>query len=368
MASESDRLFLGVAVELAARGLNSTTPNPRVGCLVVRDGVVIGRGWHVRAGEGHAEVNALADARAAGNAQRIAGATAYVSLEPCSHHGRTPPCSRALIDAGITRVVAAMHDPNPRVSGGGFAELAGAGVAVEVVELPEAQTLNAGYVSRLSRGRPLVRLKVAASLDGRTAMASGESRWVTGEAARADVQTWRARSCAVITGADTVLADDPALTVRDPAQAVDDRIRQPLRVIADSHLRVGAGARLFGEPGAVLVAHTDGRPAHARAEFLQLAADAGGRVDLLALLEALAAREHNEVLVEAGPTLIGAFLRAGLWDELLLYVAPKLLGSDARPLAHLPIQRMIDAIEARIADRAQIGADLRLRLVPTQAR
>jgi len=261
-------------------------------------------------------------------------------------------------------VVAAMRDPHPRVSGQGFAELTGAGVDVEMVELPQAAALNAGTVSRFTRNRPLVRLKVAMSLDGRTAMASGESRWVTGETARADVQAWRARSCAVITGADTVLTDDPALTVRDPAQAVDGRIRQPLKVILDSHLRVGSDARLFSEPGAALIVHTDGRPAHDRAEFLRLAADAEGRVELSALLEALAGRELNEVLVEAGPTLIGAFLRSGLWDELLLYVAPKLLGSDARPLAHLPFQRMIEAIEARIADRAQLGDDLRLRLVP----
>ncbi len=364
MVSDADRLFLRATVELAARGLNSTTPNPRVGCLIVRDGVVIGRGWHVRAGEGHAEVNALADARAAGNSQLIAGATAYVSLEPCAFHGRTPPCSRTLIDAGIARVVAAMQDPHPRVAGKGFAELTAAGVAIDVIELLEAAVLNAGFVSRLTRGRPLVRLKVAASLDGRTAMASGESRWITGEAARADVQAWRARSCAVVTGAGTVVADDPALTVRDPALAVEDRIRQPLRVVADSHLRIGAGARLFSESGPVLIVHTDGRPSHDRAEFLKLDAGPDGGVDLTALLGALADRHCNEVLVEAGPTLIGAFLKAGLWDELLLYMAPKLLGSDARPLAHLPLERMLEAIEAKIADSVQIGADLRLRLVP----
>lgn len=364
MASAADRLFLDAAVELAARGLNSTSPNPRVGCLIVRDGVVIGRGWHVRAGEGHAEVNALADARAAGSGSLISGATAYVSLEPCAFHGRTPPCSRALIEAGIARVVAAMGDPHPRVSGAGFAELTAAGIAVELIERPQAEALNAGFVSRLTRGRPLIRIKVATSLDGRTAMASGESRWVTGEAARADVQAWRARSCAIVTGAETVLVDDPALTVRDPALAVEGRIRQPLRVVMDSHLRVGPTARLFSEPGPVLIAHTDGHPAHARAEFLKLEASLDGRVDATALVAALASRGHNEVLVEAGPTLVGGFLSAGLWDELLLYVAPKLLGSDARPLAHLPLQRMIEAIEAKIADCAQIGADLRLRLVP----
>lgn len=364
MASDSDLLFLRATLPLAARGLNSTTPNPRVGCLVVRDGAIIGRGWHVRAGEGHAEVNALADARAGGHGDLIAGATVYVSLEPCAYFGRTPPCSRTLIEAGVGRVVAAMRDPHPNVSGQGFRELAEAGVAVEVLELPEAEALNAGFVSRIVRGRPLVRLKVAASLDGRTAMASGESRWVTGEAARSDVQAWRARSCAVLTGAGTVRTDDPALTVRDPALAVDGQIRQPLRVVADSHLTIGADARLFREPGAVLVVHTDGVPAHERAEFIKVGADEDGRVELEGLLGLLAERGANELLVEAGPRLIGAFLSAGLWDELLLYVAPKLLGSEAQPLAHLPLQRMIEAIEARIADRAQIGADLRLRLVP----
>lgn len=358
MPSESDLLFLRGALALAENGRCIAPPNPSVGCLIVRDGEIVGRGWTHRPGEGHAEVNALADAGR--NAQ---GATAYVSLEPCAFHGRTPPCSQALINAGIGRVVAAMTDPHPQVAGQGFEDLRQAGIQVELIELPEAAEAIAGFVSRITRNRPLVRLKVAASLDGRTAMASGESKWVTGAAARADVQAWRARSCAVVTGAETVLLDDPALTVRDPAYSVDGSIRQPLRVVLDSNLRVPESAKLFSEPGQTLVVHTNGTPGHAKAEHLLLP-HAEGRVDLEVLLEKLAERPCSELLVEAGPTLIGAFLKAGLWDELLLYVAPKLLGSDARPLAHLPFARMLEAIEAKIAARDAVGDDLRLRLVP----
>jgi diaminohydroxyphosphoribosylaminopyrimidine deaminase/5-amino-6-(5-phosphoribosylamino)uracil reductase len=358
MATESDLLFLRAALALAAKGRCIAPPNPSVGCLIVKAGVIVGRGWTHRPGQGHAEVNALANA-----GQAASGATAYVSLEPCAFHGRTPPCSQALIDAGIARVVAAMTDPHPQVAGQGFEDLRQAGVAVELIELPEAEQAIAGFVSRIRRNRPLVRLKVAASLDGRTAMASGESKWVTGAAARADVQAWRAGSCAIITGAETVLVDDPALTVRDQAFAHDGSIRQPLRVVLDSNLRVPVSAKLFAEPGETLVVHTAGTPAHEKAEHLLLPATEG-RVDLDALLAHLAERPCNEVLVEAGPTLIGAFLTAGLWDELLLYVAPKLLGSDARPLANLPFARMLEAIEAKIAHRDAVGGDLRLRLVP----
>ena len=367
MLSDSDLLFLEASVALAARGLNSTTPNPRVGCLIVRDGVITGRGWHVRPGEGHAEVNALADAAASAGADAARGAVVYVSLEPCAFHGRTPPCTDALIQAGVRRVVAAMTDPHPEVKGRGFEELRAAGIQVDVLELARARELNAGYESRIERGRPWLRLKVAASLDGRTAMASGESKWVTGQAARADVQAWRARSSAIVTGVATVLADDPALTVRDPAQAVDGKIQQPLRVILDSHLRLPAGARIFSEPGDVLLVHVDGRPVATGADHLQLPADDGGRVNLAALLEALAGRGCNEVLVEAGSTLTGAFLAAGLWDEMLVYLAPRLLGSHARPLASLPLARMMDAIGARIADCTAIGEDLRLRVIPAEA-
>lgn len=358
MTTESDGLFLRAAVALAAKGRHLAPPNPSVGCLIVRDGAIVGRGWTHFPGEGHAEVNALAEAGG-----RARGATVYVSLEPCAHHGRTPPCSQALIRAGVGRVVAALADPFPQVSGQGFADLRAAGIEVALVELPEAEAAVAGYLNRVRRGRPLVRLKVAASVDGRTAMASGESRWVTGTAARADVQAWRATSCAVVTGAETVLIDDPALTVRDARFARDGAIRQPTRVVLDSNLRVPGTAKLFSEPGESLVVHTSGTPENPRAEHLALPATAG-RVDLAALLDALGERPCNEVLVEAGPTLIGAFLEAGLWDELLLYVAPKFLGSDARPLAHLPIARMLDAIEAKIAHRDMLGGDLRLRLIP----
>lgn len=356
--TESDALFLRSALALAANGRYIAPPNPSVGCLIVRNGAIVGRGWTHRPGEGHAEVNALADA---GDAAR--GATAYVSLEPCAFHGRTPPCSQALIDAGVARVVAAMEDPHPQVAGRGFEDLRRAGIAVALMELPEAAEAIAGFASRVKRKRPLVRLKVAASLDGRTAMAGGESKWVTGEAARADVQAWRAHSCAIVTGAETVLLDDPALTVRDERFAFQGSIRQPLRVVLDSNLRVPPTARLCAEPGETLFVHTAGTPPHTRAEYLRLPAS-DGRVDLEALLGALAERPCNEVLIEAGPTLIGAFLKAGLWDEFLLYIAPKLLGSDARPLAHLPIAHMFEAIEAKIAHRDMVGADLRLRLVP----
>ena len=358
MASDSDLLFLRGALALAEKGRFIAPPNPSVGCLIVKDGAIIGRGWTHSPGEGHAEVNALADAGAAAS-----GATAYVSLEPCAFHGRTPPCSQALINAGVSRVVAAMTDPHPQVAGQGFEDLRLAGVDVALIELPEAAEAIAGFACRVVRRKPFVRLKVAASLDGRTAMASGESRWVTGGAARADVQAWRARICEIVTGADTVLLDDPELTVRDASYAFADALSQPLRVILDSHLRIPETARLFAEPGASLVVHVSGKPAHDKAEHLLLPS-AEGRVDLDALLAHLAERPCNEVLIEAGPTLIGAFLEASLWDELLLYLAPKMLGSDARPLAQLPIARMLDAIEAKIAHRDPVGDDLRLRLVP----
>jgi diaminohydroxyphosphoribosylaminopyrimidine deaminase / 5-amino-6-(5-phosphoribosylamino)uracil reductase len=357
MIQDSDLMYLRATVELAERGLFTCTPNPRVGCLIVRDGRVLGRGAHLWTGQGHAEVNALADAR--GDA---AGSTVYVSLEPCAHHGRTPPCADALIAANVRRVVAAMRDPYSRVSGQGFARLREAGIVTEVRELPEALELNAGYRSRIRNGRPFVRVKVAVSLDGRTAMASGESRWITGPEARADVQYWRARSCAVITGSGTVLADDPSLTVRDQRFALGGSLRQPLRVVVDTGLRVPADAALLKTTGPILLAH--GRAAEPRLPAVEHLACGDEQVDLAALVDALAVRGCNEVLVEAGPRLVGSFLAQGLWDELLVYVAPKLLGSDARPLAHLPLFAMTDAVAATIRDCVQVGDDLRLRLVP----
>lgn len=364
--SDADVLFLRAAVELAEAGLYSCTPNPRVGCLLVRDGRILGRGAHLRAGEGHAEVNALADAaRSTGSGRAgadVSGATAYVSLEPCVHTGRTPPCTEALIAANVRRVVTAMGDPNPQVAGRGFERLEGAGIRTQLVPLQEAAELNAGFVSRVTRGRPLVRIKVAASLDGRTAMASGESRWITGTAARADVQYWRARSCAVITGSGTVLADDPQLTVRDARYAVQGQVRQPLRVVTDTALQVAPEAALFAAEGPILLVHGDGRlPRVPGVEHLACGTD---RVDLARLLDILGARGCNEVLVEAGPRLVGAFLAEGLWDELLVYLAPKLLGSDARAMAWLPLVDLDQAVGATIRDCVELGGDLRVRLVP----
>lgn len=356
MIQDSDLMYLRAAVQLAERGMFTCTPNPRVGCLLVRDGRVLGRGAHLWTGQAHAEVNALT--AAGGDA---AGATAYVSLEPCAHHGRTPPCADALVAANVRRVVAAMRDPYARVAGQGFARLREAGVVTELRELPEALELNAGYRHRIKFGRPFVRLKVAISLDGRTAMASGESRWITGPAARADVQYWRARSCAIVTGSGTVLADDPALTVRDTRYALDGTLRQPLRVVVDTGLRVPADAALLKAPGPILFAH--GRQAEPRLATVEHVACGDETVDLPALLDALAERGCNEVLVEAGPTLLGSFLALGLWNELLVYIAPKLLGSDARPLAQLPLPGMADAVQATIRDCVQVGDDLRLRLV-----
>lgn len=358
MLRDSDRLYLQATVELARRGMYSCTPNPRVGCIIVRDGEVLGRGWHLRAGEGHAEVNALADA----GDKDVRGATAYVSLEPCAFEGRTPACSATLIKAGIARVVAAMKDPHPLVAGGGFADLEAAGVTVDVHTLPAAAALNEGYVSRITTGRPFVRLKVASSLDARTAMASGESQWITGPAARAEVQYWRARSCAIITGSATVLTDDPQLNVRDGRFALAEQIRQPLRVVVDSKLRIPKTAAVLKKPGRCLLAHAQGVvPKIEDCEHFCAGTD---RVDLAALLTHLGSLECNEVMVESGPTLLGAFVEAGLWDELIVYQAPKLLGSDARGLLELSLTRMDQAIEATITDYTSVGDDLRIRVRP----
>lgn len=355
--SDSDRLFLKAAVELAARGIYTAPPNPRVGCLFVLGGAVLGRGWHERTGGPHAEIAALEDA---GGRGRVAGATCYVSLEPCAHHGRTPPCAEALIQAGVARVVAAATDPNPQVAGGGFDMLRRAGVAVDIIELPEARELNRGYLAQMTQGRPWVRVKVAGSLDGRAAMASGESQWITSEEARADAQHWRALSGAVVTGVGTVLADDPALTVR-----IGTAPRQPLRVVLDSRLRTPAAARIFAGPGQVLLVATE--RARAREDGAEVLILGKTRVSLPDLLEALLARDCNEVLVEAGPELTGAFLAAQLWDELILYLAPKLLGSEARGLVDLAIERLRDAVLGQILETRRVGPDLRVRLLRSGA-
>jgi len=359
------------ALQLARRGLFSTPPNPSVGCVIVgRDGAVVGEGYHERAGGPHAEVEAL---RQAGAAAR--GATVYVSLEPCTHFGRTPPCADALLEAGIGRVIAAMRDPNPSVDGGGLQRLARAGVSVAVGLLEgEARELNRGFVSRMSRGRPWVTLKVGTSLDGRTALANGASQWITGPAARADVQRLRARASAILTGIGTVLADDPALTVREPALVRAGR--PPLRVVFDSRLRTPVTAKLLCDGGPTLLfARTDAIDSRGGALRVAgvavegLPSDAAG-IDLAAALARLAQLECNEVLVESGPTLAGAFIVARLVDEIVLYVAPTLLGDAARPLARLPVlEQMTQRQDFDWVDARSVGADLRLTLRPrTEAR
>ena len=360
MISAADRLYLHAAIELAQRGLYTCAPNPRVGCLLVRDGVVIGRGWHMWRGQAHAEAAALADAKAKTpeSARPAENATAYVSLEPCSIHGETPPCDDALIDAGVRRVVAPMADPNPNVNGQGFARLRDAGVQVDTEEMAEARELNPGWIKRMRTGRPWVRLKTAMSLDGRTAMASGESRWITGEAARADVQYWRARSCAIVTGAGTVRDDDPQLSVRHSRFSADGRTRQPLRVIVSSRGDIPEDAAILKADGSALIAC--GKGGSARHPYAEVHRQEGERVDLSLLLDDLGARQCNEVMVEAGAVLTGAFLAEGLWDEWVLYAAPKFLGSDARPLAELKLARMAEAVAGRIAETQMIGEDLRL--------
>jgi diaminohydroxyphosphoribosylaminopyrimidine deaminase/5-amino-6-(5-phosphoribosylamino)uracil reductase len=364
MADAIDARFMARALQLADRGLYTTDPNPRVGCVIARDGVVVGEGWHERAGEPHAEVHAL---RVAG--ERARDATAYVTLEPCSHHGRTPPCADALIDAGVARVVAATEDPNPRVAGQGVAKLRAAGIAVEIGLLQaEAEKRNPGFFARMRRGRPYVRVKLAASLDGRTAMANGESKWITDEAARQDVQDLRARSSAVMSGIGTVLADDPRLDVRAFAL-----LRQPLRVIVDPRLETPITARLLAGPGAsvIVTANPDPRRAEqlreAGADVLFLPSSEG-RVDLSALLGHLAQRQVNELLVESGPGLAGALVGYGLVDELVLYLAPVLLGDDARGLVHIPgLSRLADRIALDIVDVRSIGRDWRIIARPLVA-
>ncbi len=343
------------ALQLAARGLFTTQPNPRVGCVIVRDDEVVGEGWHQWAGQPHAEVLALRDA-----GENARGATAYVTLEPCAHTGRTPPCTAALIEAGVARVVIAATDPNPKAAGGA-ARLRGAGIDVDAGLLAApARELNIGFFHRIERGRPWVRVKLAMSLDGRTALANGQSKWITGEAARADVQRWRARSAAILTGSGSVLADDPRLTVR-----LDEPFAAPLRVVLDRHLRTPAAANVLDRSVPTVIVHADTTRPDARFDGVECLAlrERDGGLDLAAVLDELAARDCNEVQVEAGPTLCGALFSAGLADELLLYVAPVLLGSDARPLLTLPpIAAMADRLRLRLVDQQCLGEDLRLRL------
>jgi diaminohydroxyphosphoribosylaminopyrimidine deaminase/5-amino-6-(5-phosphoribosylamino)uracil reductase len=357
MFTAADHAFMTQALRLAEQGLYTTTPNPRVGCVIVHDGKVVGEGWHEKAGAPHAEVNAL---RAAGEMAR--GATAYVTLEPCSHYGRTPPCAEALASAGVAKVIAAMRDPNPQVAGNGFALLQFAGISALIGLMEtEARELNIGFVSRMTRGRPWVRIKTASSLDGKTALANGTSFWITGEAARRDVHRLRARSCAILTGIGTVLADDPQMNVRDV-----ETMRQPLRVVVDSSLRISPSAKILAG-GNVLVATASedeqriAKLIDAGAEVLVMPSDAG-RVDLEKLMFTLGKRDINELMVEAGCTLNGALLAAGLVDELVMYIAPVLLGDKARGLfGLLELSDMSQRQELNMIETVSIGQDMRIR-------
>ncbi|MEL6949768.1 MAG: bifunctional diaminohydroxyphosphoribosylaminopyrimidine deaminase/5-amino-6-(5-phosphoribosylamino)uracil reductase RibD [Pseudomonadota bacterium] len=360
----SDHVYMAEAVRLAQRGRNGVTPNPAVGCVIVRDDSVVGRGWHQRAGEPHAEVFALREAGAA-----AAGATAYVTMEPCSITRRTPPCTEALIDAGVHRVVYAMRDPNPAVDGRGGEAMRAAGLQVDEGLMAEAASkLNEGFALRMRRGRPFVTLKLGASLDGATAMASGESQWITGPEARRDVQRLRARACAILTGVGTVLADDPSLTVRDPS--LGETPRQPLRVVLDSQLRMPTTARVLAAPGETLIIGR--RPcedaaalAAAGARYQPLAGDTQDRVALDSMLRTLGDTEINELLVEAGPTLAGALLDAHLVDRVVVYQAPVLLGSETRGLADTPRwQRLNDGLRLQLEEVRRIGNDLRITARP----
>jgi diaminohydroxyphosphoribosylaminopyrimidine deaminase/5-amino-6-(5-phosphoribosylamino)uracil reductase len=356
------------ALQLAAKGLYTTHPNPRVGCVLVKEGQIVGEGYHLRAGEGHAEVNALADVKLRGFSSK--GATAYVTLEPCSHQGKTPPCAQALIDAGVRRVVAAMKDPNPAVSGKGFAMLERAGMEVQSGLLEqETESLNPGFIKRMRTGLPWVRIKMAISLDGRTAMASGESQWITGSAARNDVQRLRARSSAVLTGSGTVIQDNPSLNVRLQAadtQAFGMPIRQPMRVVLCSGGKLPTGGlNLFKQPGQVVVVTapkvklTNTSSGQALIEHWELPVNSSGLIELNPLLRRLADNGCNELLVEAGARLAGAFIQANLVDELYVYQAPTLLGSLARPAFEIPLEKMDEQYRLHLMDMRQVGDDIR---------
>ncbi len=358
----TDEFYMARALTLARNGLYTTDPNPRVGCVLVKAGRVVAEGWHRRAGGAHAEIEAL---RKAGGEAR--GADCYVTLEPCSHHGRTPPCVDALIDAGIRRVVAAMVDPNPQVAGQGLARLQAVGIETccGVLE-SEAEQLNRGFCRRMRDGRPWVTAKMAASVDGRTAMASGESRWITSPEARRDVHRLRARSSAIMTGIGTLLADDPALTAR----LEDEEVLQPVRLVLDSRLRMPVDARMLSLPGRTVVVTLSGdrqrcqRLEDCGAEVWQVGAE-GGRIDLAELLARLASHEVNEVLVEAGPVLNGALALRHLVDEWVLYLAPCALGDAARGLFHLPgLETMVQRMRLRFREVRRVGPDLKIQLEP----
>jgi diaminohydroxyphosphoribosylaminopyrimidine deaminase/5-amino-6-(5-phosphoribosylamino)uracil reductase len=356
MFSAADHELMGRALALAGRGLYTTMPNPRVGCVIAREGAVVGEGWHEKAGLPHAEALAL---QAAGAKAR--GASLYLNLEPCSHHGRTPPCADAIVAAGIARVVAAMLDPNPKVAGAGFARLGAAGIAVEQgLREDEARELNVGFVARMTRGRPWVRMKIAASLDGRTALANGKSQWITGESARADGHRWRARACAILTGFGTVRDDDPQLNARGV-----DTPRQPLKIVVDSKFETSPSARLL-EDGKTLVAGAVNDEARiaalksAGAEVVVIPNDRG-KVELFKLMEELARRELNEIHVEAGTKLNGSLLQAGVVDELLVYLAPSVIGDSGRGMFDLPeLKELSGRTALAIREVERVGEDLRI--------
>ena len=362
--SDADRVHMARALDLAERGLYTTTPNPRVGCVIVREGEVIGEGWHQRAGEAHAEINALSDARARGHAAR--GGTLYTTLEPCNHAGRTPACTDAVLAAGIARVVIAMLDPNDEAAGGAE-RLRAAGAVVDVGLLAHtARELNVGFVSRVTRGRPWVRMKAAASLDGRTALPSGESKWITGEIARGDGHRWRARACAILTGIGTIRQDDPELTVRAVATP-----RQPLRIVIDRHAEMPASARVLAGGGTLVVTAGGRNPDWPADVDVLVLPDAEGRVDLAALMRELGARGINELHVEAGGKLNGALLAAGLVDEVLLYLAPCLLGDPASGIAvwRDGLSHLADRVPLTLCDITRVGDDVRIvaRIARTEA-
>ena len=365
-------LYMTRALQLAELGLFTTMPNPRVGCVVVKDGKIVGEGAHLKAGEPHAEVYALKQAGAAAK-----GATLYVTLEPCSHTGRTPPCSQAIIEAGITKVIAAMQDPNPQVAGNGLAHLQANHIEVTSgLMQAQVEALNLGFISRMTQNKPFIRSKIASSLDGKTALNNGKSQWITSEPARLDVQYWRARSCAILTGIGTVLVDNPSMTVRNTPSFLMGKgwgkggsIRQPLRVIVDSQLQTPIDAKIL-QGGNVLIAFAKANPKNVK-QLLKAGAEllcipnAQGRVCLKTLLSHLASQQINEVLAEGGESLNGALLAAGLIDELVIYYAPKLMGSAAKGLfAISELTQMNQAIALQIIDLRQIGPDIRLRAKP----
>lgn len=366
----NDINYMSRAIQLARCGTYTTRPNPRVGCVVVKDRQIVGEGHHIKAGGPHAEIYALRNA-----GDNAADSTVYISMEPCSHHGRTPPCVDALIEAGVEQVVAAMVDPSPEVSGQGMQRLRDAGIAVsEGMLKAEAEKLNPGFIKRMSKGLPYVRIKMAMSLDGRTAMASGESQWITGQEARADVHRLRASSCAILTGSGTVLADNPALTFRiEEHETLVSELpadtKQPLRVVCDSKLQTPADAKLLSQPGKTLIFTTQLNEksdilTQAGAEVVAVP-EQSGKVSLKAVMQELSRRQINEVLVEAGSGMAGALLAEGLVDELLIYMAPHLMGDKARGLMAIPgLERMDDRINLRIDDIRAVGQDWRITAYP----